>query len=272
MRISAAAIRTHSECSLRWRWQTIDMDRDALSERDTFHGWRFGKAVHGILEDVYGWAKTQAYVGPGSSPEVMARVDESLPKRCADEDVVDREDEAFEMVADFLMETHLDGHNVVDAEMFGQWHTPAGHRVIGFMDLVERVADRRGRGIRVRDWKARTVEHADPSDAENSEQGRIYTIMIARMMKNLDFVEFRLEYLGSRNFAAVTRRGDEIPWVEADLGRRWDQAAVRMQSPPYDPSEGPWCRTCPFTDICPAKGGTVPVGLWDPVIGEVRAA
>lgn len=252
MRLSVSALRTHSECPARWRMRWID--KIPAQDADSPPWIKAGVVVHAGLEAAYKSARASGHVGAMHTPELLATAMEGLTAK-ADElgvPVAERADLA-EQVIDYLIEQRVDASRILGVEEFSNLvlsrkdETPDGSwlQVIAIADRIEKGAE----GIVVTDYKASNSKAE--FDPREDMQTKITMLVLANRFGWAQAFTFRWEFTRSRDSAQITRTRAEVDLLGRSMLPDLRARADIMRAGPWPHQPGTWCRTCPYTTLCP---------------------
>lgn len=264
MRLSPSQLRIFDQCRARWRWLYYDKaDKDPGEEAPAY---RFGKAVHAALEDVFSWIKTEEYYGPAHTPGLLDLARTRLNQQL-DEHGVDHPEErqqADEMVIDYLLDQHhVAGKDILGVEVWLTFNL-GDHKIVGKADRVDRIRHGGNQGIRIIDYKAGTWV-PDPDELRNDLQAQTYVIAGADRFGDWPRrIEFQIDSLGARDRVRISFTRHDVDYMKRSYARLVGDRATLMDGGPWRPTEGWWCDRCEFASRCPAKGGTPSEDMHDP--------
>lgn len=267
MRLSKSLIRAHTQCPLKRRWLSGMSKEDREAEGDT-DGNRYGRAQHGALEDLFGWAKQTGHEGVLYAGKALEIVETAIDRRCADEGVTDHD--AQERMHDAILDYLLDlgefaGDRVIGVEHFLQYKSPQGHTIVGIADRIDRLP---GGIVEIIDYKGGGPDPdgpvPSPDDVRNELDCRLYVAAAVKQFAWANAFRFTFAWLGSRMSASATIRADESKFLALSVGMELDQIAVGIENGPWLPETGGHCQRCIFKPQCPAWGGEPPDGWYDP--------
>lgn len=264
MRINKSLLGNFTHCDLKGHWLR-SMPKAKASARTSTPGNVYGRTQHKVMEDVYSWVKAQAYVGPLHAPHVIDFARRSVNERCFEAEVP--EDQKVDMwgaILDYMMEQHyVVGSDIIGIEMFLRAKTPAGNELTGFADRIDRT-QAGPPGVSIIDYKGSNWR-PDPEQLQHDTQVQIYLACALSMFPWAERFEFRMEMLSARYTARARWNRIEVSYMSRSVMQLADEQAKEISTFPWLPNSGPHCERCPFKGKeCPATGGDVPDGWYDP--------
>ena len=233
--LSASAIETYERCPLQFK-----IARDWNLPAEPAAPMQFGAAVHTVLHDYFGAVRQG---GARTQEQVLAKFREEIAKGMF-EDPLQRElyeKQGVEQLSAFLA-THAAAPvpNVLDTERKFRVEI-SGVTVVGRVDRLDQIDDKR---VRIVDYK--TGRPRDQEDADKSLQLSLYAIA-ARDAWGADPASLVFYNLDT-NSAVETFRTPAQLQEAADQVRK---VADRIAQGDFEPNPKYHCNWCPYRSVCP---------------------
>lgn len=259
MRLSTSRVNTNRRCGLRYRWQYVDKlhkrsDLAAIITDPALESQRIGTAVHATLERVWAWFRRTRYDGRTDTADILGRT-HATAKQSAEQNLLAGAavGEVIDQSVDHVVHTgRIRGGDILGVEHFAQFtffdNSGRKHQWIGYMDRAER----RDHTVRVTDLKTRR-RMPDESELRSDLQATGYSVAAVEQWPWARRVEFAVVNTRLRRETVIGRDRDELDWARSALASELGDDVDQMMSSHVVARTGPWCASCPFVRVCPAR-------------------